>query len=172
MCAAAESLADGIGYVGAGTVEFLHDPATDRFFFLEMNTRLQVEHPVTELVRGLDLVEQQIAVAEGRGPGSGYLGTKWTAEGADGYQNVPRYQPEGGHAIEVRLYAEDAAYVPQSGRLVTFDLPSDAEFLPMADFGVRVDSGFASGDEVSTFYDAMLAKVIAWAPTRDRKSVV
>ena len=88
-----------------------------------MNTRLQVEHPVTELVTGADLVEAQVAVAEGR--------------------RLDVAPPRGGHAIEVRLYAEDAAYVPQSGRLVTFDLPSDAEFRPLADFGVRVDCGFA-----------------------------
>ncbi|GIM63494.1 acetyl/propionyl-CoA carboxylase subunit alpha [Planomonospora venezuelensis] len=168
MCAAAESLAEGIGYRGAGTVEFLHDPATDRFFFLEMNTRLQVEHPVTELVTGTDLVELQLAVAEDRGLGSGYLGTKWTAGGADAHQNVPRYAGDGGHAIEVRLYAEDATYVPQSGRLVTFDLPADGAFGLLASSGIRVDSGFASGDEVSTFYDAMLAKVMAWAPTREQ----
>ncbi|MDT0184654.1 biotin carboxylase N-terminal domain-containing protein [Microbacterium sp. ARD31] len=149
MCEAAERLARGIGYRGAGTVEFLYDPATDRFFFLEMNTRLQVEHPVTELVRGLDLVELQLGVAEGAGlPG-----------------DLPL---RGGHAIEVRLYAEDASYTPQSGRLVTFDLPADGRFGLLPSSGVRVDSGFASGDEVSTFYDAMLAKVMAWAPTREQ----
>ncbi|NYE36501.1 propionyl-CoA carboxylase alpha chain [Nocardioides cavernae] len=166
MCAAAESLADGIGYLGAGTVEFLHDPATDRFFFLEMNTRLQVEHPVTELVTGIDLVEQQVAVAEGRRLDAGHLGTKWSEIRPGEDQIVPRY-PDG-HAIEVRLYAEDAAYTPQSGRLVTFDLPGDGAFGLLGASGVRVDSGFASGDEVSTFYDAMLAKVVAWAPTRDQ----
>ncbi|WP_439937520.1 acetyl/propionyl/methylcrotonyl-CoA carboxylase subunit alpha [Nocardia sp. N13] len=149
MLEAAEHLADGIGYLGAGTVEFLHDPATDRFFFLEMNTRLQVEHPVTELVTGVDLVEAQLAVAEGRDREA----VGWSASG---------------HAIEVRLYAEDAAYVPQSGGLVTFDLPADGGFELLGRHGVRVDSGFASGDEVSTFYDAMLAKVMAWAPTREQ----
>ncbi len=149
MCDAAERLASDIGYRGAGTVEFLYDPVADRFFFLEMNTRLQVEHPVTELVRGMDLVEVQLAVAEGRG--------------------LPDDVPfRGGHAVEVRLYAEDGAYVPQSGRLVTFDLPSDGEFDLLGRQGIRVDSGFASGDEVSTFYDAMLAKVMAWAPTREQ----
>jgi propionyl-CoA carboxylase alpha chain len=158
MCEAAERLARDIGYRGAGTVEFLYDAAADRYFFLEMNTRLQVEHPVTELVQGVDLVELQLAVAEERGldtpalvPRAGYS----TTEGA-------------GHAVEVRLYAEDATYTPQSGGLVTFDLPSDVAFAPLARSGVRVDSGFASGDEVSTFYDAMLAKVMAWAPTREQ----
>lgn len=150
MCEAAERLAADIGYRGAGTVEFLHDPATDRFFFLEMNTRLQVEHPVTELVTGLDLVEMQVAVAEGRDLG------------------LDRRPSSSGHAIEVRLYAEDAAYVPQSGRLVTLDLPADAAFGPLDRAGIRVDSGFASGDEVSTYYDAMLAKLMAWAPTREQ----
>ncbi len=154
MCEAAERLAAGIGYRGAGTVEFLYDPATERFFFLEMNTRLQVEHPVTELVLGEDLVARQIAVAEGRHP--------------EGATPAPvRMTSGGGHAIEVRLYAEDATYTPQSGRLVTFDLPSDGEFGLLDRAGIRVDSGFSSGDEVSTFYDAMLAKVVAWAPTRE-----
>jgi propionyl-CoA carboxylase alpha chain len=149
MCEAAERLAEGIGYRGAGTVEFLHDSGADRFFFLEMNTRLQVEHPVTELVTGLDLVELQLRAAEG-GLGLVDVGRPST------------------HAVEVRLYAEDAAYVPQSGRLLTLDLPSDGEFAPLSRSGVRVDSGFASGNEVSTFYDAMLAKVVAWAPTREQ----
>jgi propionyl-CoA carboxylase alpha chain len=160
MCEAAERLAEGIGYLGAGTVEFLFDPAGDRFFLLEMNTRLQVEHPVTELVTGLDLVEAQVAVAEGRGLPSV---VEVRAERA----SRPRDEG-GGHAIEVRLYAEDAAYVPQSGRLVTFDLPADVTFGPLDRSGIRVDSGFASGNEVSTFYDAMLAKVMAWAPTREQ----
>jgi propionyl-CoA carboxylase alpha chain len=149
MSEAAERLCSAIDYRGAGTVEFLYDPAADRFFFLEMNTRLQVEHPVTELHRGVDLVELQLAVAEGRGlPET--IGVR------------------GGHAIEVRLYAEDATYTPQSGRLVTFDLPADGGFDLLGRSGVRVDSGFSSGDEVSTFYDAMLAKVMAWAPTREQ----
>jgi propionyl-CoA carboxylase alpha chain len=160
MCEAAESLASGIGYLGAGTVEFLYDPTADRFFFLEMNTRLQVEHPVTELVTGTDLVELQIAVAEGRGlPGRHTEGATASAD---------RMTSATGHAIEVRLYAEDAAYVPQSAGLVTFDLPADGAFGLLGRHGIRVDSGFASGDEVSTFYDAMLAKVMAWAPTREQ----
>jgi len=160
MSEAADQLCRAIGYRGAGTVECLYDAAADRFFFLEMNTRLQVEHPVTELVTGVDLVALQIAVAEGR---SG------VGRHTDGATAGPdRMTSGGGHAIEARLYAEDAAYVPQSGHLVTFDLPADAEFALLAGAGVRVDSGFASGDEVSTFYDAMLAKVMAWAPTREQ----
>ncbi len=147
---AARAAATAIGYVGAGTVEFLYDPQREGFFFLEMNTRLQVEHPVTELVHGVDLVELQLAVAEGRvvcptTPSGSVSGT--------------RLSP-GGHAIEARLYAEDpvADYQPQSGVLTTFEIPREA--------GIRVDAGYASGSEVSTHYDAMLAKVISHAPTR------
>jgi len=144
--AAARDAAVAVGYVGAGTVEFLYDPANDRFFFLEMNTRLQVEHPVTEQVHGLDLVALQIAVAEGR--------------------PLPQARVAYGHAIEARLYAEDptADYRPQSGTLTTFEIPVGP--------GVRVDAGYASGSEVSTFYDAMLAKVVVHAPTREQAARV
>ena len=148
---AARNAAATIAYRGAGTVEFLYDPASERFFFLEMNTRLQVEHPVTELTHDIDLVELQIAVAEGA--------------------DLPARPGEPtGHAIEARLYAEDPsqAYQPQSGVLATFEIEADSEFGPLGRAGVRVDAGFGSGDEVSTFYDAMLAKVIAWAPTREQ----
>jgi propionyl-CoA carboxylase alpha chain len=136
---AARNAASAISYRGAGTVEFLYDAATERFWFLEMNTRLQVEHPVTELVHGVDLVELQIAVAEGAGVGV--------------------ETDTSGHAIEVRLYAEDPAadYQPQSGVLTKLEFPGD----------VRIDAGYTSGSEVSTFYDAMLAKVIVHAPTRE-----
>lgn len=140
---AARQAAAAIDYRGAGTVEFLYDADADRFFFLEMNTRLQVEHPVTEEVFGVDLVAEQLAVAEGRVP------------------SVAAGGPQG-HAIEVRLYAEDpgADYQPQSGLLTAFEVPDEP--------GVRVESGFASGSEVSTHYDAMLAKVIVHAPTREQ----
>ncbi|HEY6933601.1 MAG TPA: biotin carboxylase N-terminal domain-containing protein [Marmoricola sp.] len=150
MHEAARRAASAIGYVGAGTVEFLYDPEREQFFFLEMNTRLQVEHPVTEAVFGLDLVELQLAVAEGAALRSAAPG--------------PVLEPHG-HAIEVRLYAEDPAHgwQPQSGRLVSFEIPHDAEFTRGE---VRVDAGVETGSEVSTYYDAMLAKVIAWAPTR------
>ncbi|MGY0388471.1 ATP-binding protein [Nocardioides sp. WG-D5] len=141
---AARNAAAAIDYRGAGTVEFLYDAASERFWFLEMNTRLQVEHPVTELVHGVDLVELQIAVAEGA---SEVVSTSSTTGGVDG------------HAIEVRLYAEDpsADYQPQSGTLTKLEFSSDA----------RIDAGYTSGSEVSTFYDAMLAKVIVHAPTRE-----
>jgi propionyl-CoA carboxylase alpha chain len=142
LCAAAVAAGQAIGYVGAGTVEFVLDGA-GRFYFLEVNTRLQVEHPVTELITGLDLVRLQLEVAAGRPlpPGAG--------------------TSRSGHAIEARLYAEDAAagYLPVSGDLHTFEI----EPAP----GLRVDAGFASGTTVSTFYDSMLAKVIGYGPTRD-----
>ncbi|MBU2072996.1 MAG: ATP-grasp domain-containing protein [Actinobacteria bacterium] len=153
---AARAAAAAIDYRGAGTVEFLYDEDADRFFFLEMNTRLQVEHPVTELVHGVDLVEMQLAVAEGRGlPAVEQGGAPATTGRRD--PGAPD-----GHAIEVRLYAEDPAadYQPQSGVLTTFEVPDEP--------GVRVDGGFVSGSEVSTFYDAMLAKVMVHAPTREQ----
>ncbi|MGO4255148.1 ATP-binding protein [Marmoricola sp. RAF53] len=145
--------ARAIGYVGAGTVEFMVSTGStsgeSRVSFLEMNTRLQVEHPVTEAVFGVDLVEAQLRVAEG--------GTVPAAP------THPR-----GHAVEVRLYAEDPAadYQPQSGRLDTFEVPADLEFDQLLTYGTRLDSGFATGSEVGTHYDAMLAKVIAWGPDR------
>ncbi len=151
--AAAASAAAAVDYRGAGTVEFLLDPATERFFFLEMNTRLQVEHPVTELVHGVDLVELQLAVAEGRDLDPHAIGTDY------------------GHAIEVRLYAEDPAadWQPQAGTLTRFEVPGVAgEFDLLNRPGIRLDSGVVTGSEVSTFYDPMLAKVIAWAPTREQ----
>jgi len=147
---AARAAASAIDYQGAGTVEFLYDEPGERFFFLEMNTRLQVEHPVTELVFGIDLVELQLAVAEGG----------WCAR--QGAAALAEAHDPSGHAIEVRLYAEDPAadYQPQSGRLTRFEIPTGD--------GIRVDTGFESGSEVSTHYDAMLAKVIAHAPTREQ----
>jgi propionyl-CoA carboxylase alpha chain len=141
---AARAAAAAIDYRGAGTVEFLYDRASDRFWFLEMNTRLQVEHPVTEEVFGVDLVAMQLAVAEG--------------VGVDALEAAP---PRG-HAVEVRLYAEDPSsdYQPQSGRLARFEFPEQD--------GIRVEPGYESGSTVSTFYDAMLAKVVSAAPTREQ----
>jgi propionyl-CoA carboxylase alpha chain len=147
---AAIAAARAIGYRGAGTVEFLLDESGE-FFFLEMNTRLQVEHPVTEAVTGLDLVRLQFDVAAGRP-----LPAEAVSPALSGW------------AIEVRLYAEDPArnWLPQSGRLADFAIPTDAAFGPTAGPGIRVDSGVAPGGEVGVHYDPMLAKVIAWAPDR------
>ncbi len=145
---AAVKCAKAIGYQGAGTVEFIVDGSrglkSDGFYFMEMNTRLQVEHPVTEMITGLDLVEWQLRVAAG--------------------EKLPRTQGElsiNGHAVEVRLYAEDPAkgFLPSIGRLHRLKLPA-------GDAHVRVDSGVAEGGEVSMFYDPMIAKVIAWDQTR------
>ncbi|PWN02654.1 acetyl/propionyl-CoA carboxylase subunit alpha [Nocardioides silvaticus] len=142
---AAKAAAEAIDYRGAGTVEFLYDPARDGFWFLEMNTRLQVEHPVTEEVYDVDLVQLQLECA-------GVVPAQPVVE--------VRGAPEG-HAIEVRLYAEDPAadYAPQVGTLDRFEFP-EVE-------GLRVEAGFASGSVVSPFYDAMLAKLVVAAPTRD-----
>lgn len=143
MGAAAVEAARSINYRGAGTVEFLLDEG-GAFYFLEMNTRLQVEHPVTEMITGLDLVAMQIKVAEGE-----ELGITQEEVKIDG------------HAIEVRLYAEDPAqdFLPVTGRIELWQ-PAKGE-------GVRIDSGIVSGQEISPFYDAMIAKVIAWGETRE-----
>ena len=138
---AAIRAARAVDYTGAGTVEFLLAP-DGRPFFLEMNTRLQVEHPVTEAVYGVDLVALQLAVAEGR--------------------SLPSLPPEpAGHAVEARLYAEDPArdWQPGVGRLHHFALSELS--------GLRVDSAVVDGDTITPYYDPMLAKVIAWAPSRD-----
>ncbi|GAA2061586.1 biotin carboxylase N-terminal domain-containing protein [Streptomyces albiaxialis] len=139
LCEAAVAAARAVGYVGAGTVEFLvsHD---GRPYFLEMNTRLQVEHPVTELVHGIDLVARQIRIAEGAALPAG---------------GPP---PAAGHAVEARLYAEDPArgWRPWTGTVLRLDVPGD----------VRLDSGVEAGTEVGVHYDPMLAKVVAHAPTR------
>ncbi|MFJ4142535.1 acetyl/propionyl/methylcrotonyl-CoA carboxylase subunit alpha [Pseudomonas sp. NPDC089734] len=144
MGEAAVRAAQAIGYVGAGTVEFLLD-ARGEFFFMEMNTRLQVEHPVTEFITGLDLVQWQIRVARG--------------------EALPLSQeqvPLNGHAIEVRLYAEDPEhdFLPATG---TLDLYREPGLGP----GQRIDSGVAEGDSISPFYDPMLGKIIAWGENRE-----
>lgn len=151
---AARSASQAIGYTGAGTVEFLAD-ADGRFYFLETNTRLQVEHPVTELTTGTDLVEWQLRVAAG--------------------EHLDPVEPRNsGHAIEARLYAEDPAadWQPQSGTVHAIDVAADVTFGPLAVPGIRVDAGIVDGSEISTFYDPMLAKVISWAPDRNRAAAM
>lgn len=148
MCSAAVQAAKAVNYEGAGTVEFIVDGSgalrEDGFFFMEMNTRLQVEHPVTELVTGLDLVELQLRVAAG---------------GSVPEQDEIHLK---GHAIEARLYAEDPSngFLPSIGRLDILDLPRGID-------GVRVDSGVEQGGEVSMHYDPMIAKIIAFGANRD-----
>ena len=153
MGAAAVSVARAAGYRNAGTIEFLLDPSTGlgaggmddaRFYFLEMNTRLQVEHPITEQVVGVDLVAAQIRIAAGEP-------LPWAQD-----QLTQR-----GHAIELRIYAEDPArgYLPQAGSLALYREP----VMP----GVRIDSGFLEGDEVSVHYDPLLAKLIAFGENRE-----
>jgi acetyl-CoA carboxylase biotin carboxylase subunit len=140
---AAVALGRHLGYLGLGTVEFLYDCERDAFHFLEMNTRIQVEHPVTEAITGFDLVAEQIAVAEGRP-----LGLRQQDVAFDG------------HAIECRINAEDSrrGFAPSPGRV------TDAVF--PAGLGVRVDTHIEAGSAVPPFYDALLAKIIVHAPTR------
>ena len=144
MGEAAIAVARRAGYVNAGTVEFLLEPQSGEFYFLEMNARLQVEHPVTEAVLGLDMVEWQVRIASGE---------RLTLQQED-------VQPRG-HAIECRIYAEDPYrdFVPSTGTLLRWRPPSGP--------GLRLDSGVVQDQEVSIYYDPMLAKLIAWAPSRD-----
>ena len=160
----ARAAAVAVGYEGAGTVEFIFDNETGEFFFMEMNTRLQVEHPVTEMVTGEDLVRWQFIVAEG-----GVLPLS--------QEQVEARIAERGHAIEVRIYAENPEmfvsqslvsltiltasrdFIPDSGQIVHMQLPHLSDT-------VRVDSGFISGDEISAHYDPMIAKLIVQGPTR------
>ncbi|MFG2061811.1 acetyl/propionyl/methylcrotonyl-CoA carboxylase subunit alpha [Micromonospora sp. NPDC048871] len=142
LLAAAVRAGEAVGYRNAGTVECLLVPGTDEFFFLEMNTRLQVEHPVTELVYGLDLVEEQLRVAAGL---------------------PPTFDPDAlsprGHAIELRINAEDPKrFLPGPGVIKTWVEPTGE--------GVRVDSGYVEGNTVTPFYDSLMAKLIVYADTR------
>ena len=144
MLAAAVAVARAVDYRNAGTIEFLYEPQHGRFYFMEMNTRLQVEHPVTEMITGLDLVELQLKVAAG--------------------MKLPLAQAQveaNGHAIEARLYAEDPAhgFLPQTGVVRAVRWPAVVS-------NSRIDTGIAGGSEIGSFYDSMIAKLIVWAPAR------
>ncbi len=156
MGEAAVAAAKAVHYVGAGTVEFIAEP-DGRFYFMEMNTRLQVEHPVTEMITGLDLVEWQLRVANG--------------------EHLPLLQEElpiNGHSIEVRIYAEnpDKGFLPSTGLLQHLRTPEHCSFTVGADShgepaAIRVDSGVSQGDTITPFYDPMIAKLIVWGQDRN-----
>uniref|UniRef100_A0A0A9W7B6 Methylcrotonoyl-CoA carboxylase subunit alpha, mitochondrial n=2 Tax=Lygus hesperus TaxID=30085 RepID=A0A0A9W7B6_LYGHE len=140
--------AEAVGYVGAGTVEFIYDPSDKSFYFMEMNTRLQVEHPITEMVTGVDLVEWQLRVCSG--------------------EPLPLKQKDitlNGAAIEARVYAEsltpDGNFMPAAGRLNALSTPEHLQS------DLRIESGVAAGDEVSVHYDPMIAKVVVWGPDQE-----
>ena len=143
MAASAVAMAKSAGYTNAGTVEFLVDPLTDEYFFLEMNARIQVEHPITEETLKLDMVEWQTRIAAGE---------LLTISQDD-------VRPSG-HAVECRIYAEDPYnnFAPATGRLLAWRPPSG--------MGIRLDSGVAEGQEITAYYDSMLAKLVAWGPDR------
>jgi acetyl-CoA carboxylase, biotin carboxylase subunit len=144
MCAAAVRAAEAVGYRNAGTVEFLLDPASGEFYFLEMNTRLQVEHPITEAVYGVDLVAEQLRIAAGETP----------------HADIDALTPHG-HAIELRVNAEDPTrFLPRPGAIEVWNEPAGE--------GIRVDAGYAAGTTVTPAYDSLLAKLIVHGASRSQ----
>jgi acetyl/propionyl-CoA carboxylase alpha subunit len=146
---AALNVVKQVGYLGAGTCEFIAD-AEGNLFFLEVNARLQVEHPVTEMVTGLDLVELQLRVASG--------------EKLPDLSAIKKH----GHAIEARVYAEDPSkgFIPKPGPIAELSAPKDAEGNDLQSKEVRIELGFRAGNTVTPYYDPMVAKLVTWAPTR------
>jgi 3-methylcrotonyl-CoA carboxylase alpha subunit len=152
LCNSAITAAKAVGYQNAGTVEFIYDIDQSKFYFMEMNTRLQVEHPISEMITGQDFVEWQLLVAAGN--------------------KLPKKQEEikiNGHAVELRIYAEDPQnlFLPGTGKIIFLQEPNNQESEYNPDNNVRVETGIRQGDEVSVFYDPMISKLVCWAPTRD-----
>lgn len=151
LCNTAVKAAEAVGYVNAGTVEFIYDIDFNKFYFMEMNTRLQVEHPITEMITRQDLVEWQLLIAAGN--------------------KLPLKQEEikiHGHAIEARIYSEDPSnnFLPGSGKIKYLREPNN-KLSKDKDENVRIETGVREGDEVSVFYDPMISKLVCWAPSRD-----
>lgn len=152
LCNSATKAAAAVGYVNAGTVEFIFDIDHNKFYFMEMNTRLQVEHPITEMITKQDLVEWQLLIASG--------------------SKLPKKQEEikiHGHAIEARIYSEDPNnnFLPGSGKIIYLDEPKHRYSEKDGDENIRIETGVRQGDEVSVFYDPMISKLVCWAPNRD-----
>jgi 3-methylcrotonyl-CoA carboxylase alpha subunit len=152
LCNSAVLAAKAVNYVNAGTVEFIYDCDYNQFFFMEMNTRLQVEHPISEMITGQDFVEWQLLIAAGH--------------------KLPKTQDQlkiNGHAMEARIYSEDPnnQFLPGSGKVVYLHEPANRESKNDPDKDVRIETGVRQGDEVSVFYDPMISKLVCWAPTRD-----
>jgi 3-methylcrotonyl-CoA carboxylase alpha subunit len=152
LCQSAVKAAQAVGYRNAGTVEFIYDIDYNQFFFMEMNTRLQVEHPITEMITRQDLVEWQLMLAAGH--------------------KLPKTQEQikiHGHSMEARIYSEDPYnnFLPGSGKILYLHEPRHRESQSHPDYDVRIETGVRQGDEVSIFYDPMISKLVCWAPTRD-----
>lgn len=153
LCSSAVQAARAVGYANAGTVEFIYDIPSKQFYFMEMNTRLQVEHPISEMITGQDFVEWQLIVASG-----GKLPLK--------QEQIKK----NGHAIECRVYSEDPAnnFLPGSGKILHINEPRHREGQGQNfDPDVRIETGIRPGDEVSIFYDPMISKLVVWAKDRD-----